>query len=592
MKRNASTEIPSNVIVVDTESNIEETDGIQKQTFRLGYAIRITRKGSEWTTKGCKLQSIERFWKLLDDCAREKTRLYVYAHNMKYDFAILKLDSYISSRKLDIIMDVRESVFIVKASNILFLSSTNYYQMSLKKLGKEFGLSKMETPNFVTVSSTELMTYCKRDTEVLATLIIKHIQFIKENDLGCFKPTIAGQALTAFRHRFMHSNLLIHNFMDILSLEQRSYRGGRCEAFRLGTFKDIYKLDINSMYPYVMKNFRYPTRPVTNRVLADCTLDMLTESYKSDKFVIADCDLKLNEPLIAVKREKLFFPTGRIRQVITEPEIRYLLNTPAIGSIEKIHSMVAYEQENIFDSYVDYFYKLKSESDNKAIVLMSKLFLNSLYGKFGQHCSTMSEKITDPIKIKMYFEIMKEENTLEIFDGISSKYIRKGDDLYHIVKVEGEYANNSIPGIASAVTAYSRTLLYDLIRVSGECLYCDTDSLFVGASGYEKLKSLGYLHEKEIGKLKVEEIGEVTINGAKDYIFNGKSKLKGIKSDATKISETEYRQLQFETGNARYLHGTPDGIVLVKPVIKTISRRYNKGIVNGSYITPLIFSDF
>lgn len=578
--------MPTNLLFVDTEAKIQKSDNLQFQTFRLGYAIHVRNDSKTYYP----LDSIEDFHLLLDKLAYERSLLYVFAHNMAYDYAILKLDSYISSRNLEITLRAIDSVFLVKAGNILFLSSTNYYRQSLKELGKMFGLSKMDSPDFENVSDSKLMEYCKRDTEVLTKVILKHIDFIQMNDLGSFKSTIAGQAFAAYRHRFMSHRLLVHNFPEILEMARVSYRGGRCETFRMGKFKGIIKLDINSMYPFVMKSELYPTKPFSSKPILDCSIDDLD----SKDFIMTDCNMILEQPLIATKRDKLFFPIGHVRQVILKPEIDMILKHPEIGKIVKVNAMVTYESRNIFSDYVDFFYDLRCNSANEAVKGMCKIMLNSLYGKMGQHNSTKPELLTDEIRIKMYSEIMASENTFEVFDGVSSKFVKLGDKIYHVSNEKDGFAVESMPEIASSVTAYARSLLFRLMLIAQRenVLYCDTDSLFVSATGYENLLDAQEIDQTKLGKLKVEEIGDVELFGAKDYVFNGKVKLKGVKHDAEKLPDGSYRQWQFQTKNIRYRNGTPDGIVILDQITKNISRKYDKGIVSGTQVHPLVFADF
>jgi hypothetical protein len=607
LKKNHRTESPNNILIVDTEANIStDSKDIQTQTFRLGYSIHLLRQKKGWSERGYVLRTIEDFWDLVDGCAREKTKLYVFAHNMAYDYAILKLDTYISSRHLEIEMRVIDSVFMIKAGNIVFLSSTNYYRQSLKELGIIFGLSKMDSPNFETVSDEKLLPYCVRDTEVLSHIIKQHIAFVVDKDLGSFKPTIAGQAMSAFRHRFMHHDLLVHNHYDILMMEKSSYRGGRCEVFKMGTFNDVTCLDINSMYPFVMKSFEFPTKLISASKIISSGLTFVESSgvsfdvresdirkmIESGFFVLADCHVILKKPCLAFKSEKLLFPVGKMHLTLTSPEIEYLLDNPVSGSIISFDECVFYEKANIFSEYVDFFYKLRCETDNSAINAMAKVMLNSLYGKFGQHNSSTPELVTKEIEKKIYLEMMSENDTLEILDDEYGKYVKLGEDLYHVTKAEGEFARDSIPIIASTVTAYARMILWKLILKAGieNVIYCDTDSLFVNSEGLGNLKS--EINQTELGKLKVEKSGTCTIHGCKDYTFNGKTKLKGIKANAKKISDDTYIQYQFDTKNRRYSEGTKDGIVIVRPIKKKVSRNYDKGILSPSgQISPLIFDD-
>jgi hypothetical protein len=578
---------------VDTEASIQElSGGKQSQTFRLGYAIHCMLKDGKWFSTGYELWTIADFWDLLDRVSYIKKRLYVFAHNMAYDYTILKLDSYISSRKLEITMRVIDSIFMIKADNILFLSSTNFYQQSLAKLGEIFTMKKMEKPDFMKCQDSELMPYCQRDTEVLAHIIKEHIRFFKENDLGCFKPTIAGQAFTAFKHRFMHKQLLVHNYTDILNMEKESYRGGRCEVFKMGKHSDIYCLDINSMYPFVMKNRLYPAILRYSKPVTDCSVNSMIEGINEGSFLLAKCDIRLTKPVIACKREKLMFPIGNITQTITSPEIDYIVKHPECGEIIKTHSVVSYSKENIFSDYVDYFYGLRKSTNNSAYETMCKLMLNSLYGKFGQKESTDLEELTDVQEIKKYTDIMDWEHTNEIFTGLGMKYVRLGNNIYRISKIDGEFSRDSIPIIASSVTSYARILLYELMEKAGldNLLYCDTDSLFVNESGFENLHH--EISPTELGKLKLVQSGNVDIRGAKDYTFNNEIKLKGVKKDAVKLPDGTYKQFQFQTKHIRYRKGTPDGVVMLEPIIKKFTRNYDKGIVREGIVFPHEFSDF
>lgn len=604
LKRNRFSESPNNILIVDTESSITtDESGTQFQTFRLGYAIHLLRQNNAWSECGYKLETVNDFWELLDRFSYKKKKLYVFAHNMAYDYAILKIDSYISSSCFEIKMRVIDSVFMISVKgtketpdypmgSIVFLSSTNYYKQSLKELGIIFGLSKMDSPDFLNCSDKELLPYCIRDVQVLCTIIKQHIAFITSNDLGSFKPTIAGQAMVAFRHRFMHHDLLVHNYPDILEMEKESYRGGRCEVFKMGKFENITCLDINSMYPFVMKTKEYPTKLISSKILENVTISEIERAFQNGVFLLAECSLNLKKPVIACKRNKLLFPVGKIKQTITSPEIEYILNNPDCGEIVSFEKVVCYYKANIFSDYVDFFYNLRQTSENLAIKQMCKILLNGLYGKFGQHNSSIPELIEDVVKRKMYFEIMQEEKTLELIDGLSSKYVKLGNDLYHINSKDGEFARDSIPIIASAVTSYARMMLWELMQKAGmdNVIYCDTDSLFVNNDGLANLKS--QINPIELGKLKIEKSGSCHIRGAKDYTFNGKVKLKGIKENAKQISEDTFIQQQFHTKNQRYRDGTKDGIVVVKLVTKKLSRNYDKGIVQSDgRVQALVFAE-
>jgi len=386
---------------------------------------------------------------------------------------------------------------------------------------------------------------------------------------------------------------MVHNNMEILEMERKSYRGGRSEAFRLGKFKEIYYLDINSMYPFVMKYNIYPTKLIYKKPLKDMTVRDIIDGIKNNVGGMYDCSLQMNEPVIGIRRDKLIFPIGRFRQIITYPEMKYILDNPESGDIVKIHSVVNYELRNIFNDYVDYFYNdVRLNATNDADKKMAKLFLNSLYGKFGQHKSSIPRLVTDELELKVCNDIMSATNTLEYHTGVGEKYTRLGDKIYHIIQNDGDFGTDSIPIISSFVTSYSRILLWDMINKADltNVYYCDTDSLFVNYKGYKNLEQ--YISQTELGKLKLEKVGNCQTHGVKDYVFGDIIKLKGVKKNAKKIGPNTYVQEQFRTGNKRYTTGTPDGIIIVEPVTKTISRKYDKGIVEKNKVKPFSLKEF
>jgi hypothetical protein len=611
IKRNADVRFPHDIIVVDTEANIvvDSKTSTQIQTFRLGYAIHLSWNGVSWDESKYPLWDVINWHMLLDGLVQPKKPILIFAHNASYDYALLSMDTYLSSRKFELDSHVINTAFIVKAhrndddgiSGITFASTTNFYPKSLAKIGEIFGDKKLAKPDFMNVSDSELMAYCAQDTKALTTFLKYIIAFVRENDLGNFQLTIAGQAFSAFRHRFMNAQILVHTYQDVLEMELKSYRGGRCEVFKMGKADSIYKLDINSMYPFIMRENAFPSKILSNGLICDDKFPL--ESIDSDLSVMADCNLTLHEPAIAVKRDKLFFPIGKTRQVLASPEIRYLIDNPEIGAIEKVHSHVVYEQQNLFKDYVDFFYNIRTHAENEAQETMAKLFLNSLYGKLGQRSFESLKLITDATQLsEIKFDMgLVGTNVMDYMrDETIDRYKRLGAELYQILESSEILAYDSCPIIPSCVTAYARNYLYDIIRKAGieNVLYCDTDSVFCTEAGYDRLKSLR--SPTELGKLKLEEIGTCEIFGAKNYHFNDSIKLKGVKKDAEKLDEMAlcwkhdtYRQSQFVTKQMRYREGTPDGTVLVRQIVKHISSDYDKGTVGESGIVhPLVFADW
>jgi len=604
-------EMPRHMIAVDTEAHIEETEDGEIHTLRLGHAVEIRNNNGRWNETHYAFKTLDEFYAILDRHLNDKHKVRVVAHNMAYDYGILALDDYISSRKLTIQLFVLQP-FIIKARNqkkgtLEIISSTNWFKLTLKETGKAFGIEKGEAPNFKNVSDDVLASYCKQDALVLARIMEGYIDFLKANDLGNFAPTIAGQALSAFTHKYMdEKTILLHRYKEITDMELASYKGGRCEVFQMGQLSNVFKVDVNSMYPFVMSDRSYPVKTISKKPVK-LSLDSLNDIvHDESRFVIANVKLKLKEPAIAVKRDKLIFPIGDINECLCGPELKYILDNPDYGRIVSVTKACVYTAQPIFKDYVDFFYSIKRAKESDASVLMAKLFLNSLYGKWGQREHEDIE-VEGP-ELQYMADSMRALGINSMFGkvgGIKRNFILVGSDLYTLPKADKDaLARNSFPALASSVTAHARVYLDTLISCAGRenVFYTDTDSLFTNEAGYSALLSAGFIHDSRLGALKLEAVGDVEIKGVKNYIFTNygfdaifdvsQMKLKGVKKNAIEISPGVFEQMQFRTKKTRYSRGDKPGTIHLERVEKSIKGDYTKGIVNDSgRVSPLTLSE-
>ena len=458
---------------------------------------------------------------------------------------------------------------------------------------------ELSNEDFEKISDDELMPYCKQDTQVVVEIVKGHIKFIRDNDLGTVQPTIAGQAFGAFRHRFMPREhpLLVHHRPKLIGLELDSYKGGRTEALQLGEIEDVYILDVNSMYPSVMHTNPYPIVPKCKSPI-HINSEYLPPSFEDD-FIISKCRIHLEEPCIGIHREsdgKLCFPTGNIITTLTAPEISYLDNNPEVGYVDRYLTVAPYEWcNNLFTSYVDFFYNLKKNALTPVEAQESKLFLNSLYGKFGQRTHPAIEELGTADEEKTILQGMNDLGLSVLYEH-GKAYIRTGDRI--LVKdsvTPGEVSPNAMPRIAAAVTSYSRLSLWEVMKTAGleRVYYCDTDSIMTDQEGLKRCAAAGFLDESRLGALKWEGPYTIDFISPKHYGINTYHwKNKGIRKNAKQLSPNSWEQDSFKTGMSRYREGVMDG-VKVEKIIKTCKDIVDKGTVTKSgRVIPLVFKDF
>lgn len=587
LKTIKGTERKNNWIYFDTETkSIKKNKVLDRQALRLGYALHHRYDKKNILQSDCVFKDKDTFNEYLVSCTRSNSILNVMSMNLAFDMTICDTCYYLKEAgwTLKTLM-IESRVTIIKyrkgKASIVFVDLFNYVKSSVAQIGELIGLPKLDV-DFKKVSDKELLTYCKRDTEIVARMMQYYMQFVYDNDLGCLGLTTSSQAFNSYRHRFMKHDIFIHNFEGVSKLERRSYFGGRTECFKLGRInRQIQVVDINSMYPYIMRNYKYPTKLVKT-VTHDCTIKKIQQQIKK-YIVIADCVINTDQPVYAIKRDKkTMFPVGRFKVTLCQGSLEYALKHKHIESV----SMYAlYEGEYIFKEYVDYFYDMRlkhTKEDNKVWRELDKNFLNYLYGKFGQR---MRDIKPEGKWIENTTEIIQVFN--ERGEKIADRIIVAGESFLVIAKEEEGF--NSFVAIASCVTDYARMYLWELMNLAGKenVYYTDTDSLFVNNTGLRNLKDV--LHGSELGKMGHEStLKWIKINGLKDYESDVKTALKGVKKKAIKVGRNTFRQQQFPTMKGVIRSGAR-AYIDIKTIEKTLSRIYNKGDVDSlGNVTPFV----
>jgi len=561
----------------DTETDeIAKTAMRQEQVFFLASSIYY-----EQSTTGKKPINIEKphmtinsLWDEITSHTYQKTRLLLIAHNLQYDMIASDGFNQLKARGFKpqkIIMNDTTNIwdFACENQTITLLDNLNYFVMPLATLGKHLNYPKLTMPE-ITDPLEIWQNYCMQDSRIMLKAWLTWFEFLQTHDLGYWGKTLPAQALNAYRHRFMPTKIHIHDNPSILKLERLSYYGGRSEAWKIGDFRGepVKILDINSMYPSIMASNEFPTRLVDHGAGIDPPkLNRLMKKY----CITAEVDLETPSPIFPYRlKNTLIFPVGRFTAYLSTPELAHALK---IGAVRKVKKYAVYEKAYLFKDYVEELYRLRmkyKELHNLPWELVCKLLLNALYGKFGQRIYPWE-----------YVRDCPETHDHSWFETNISDHITKSYRvLCGVMEVQGEpiESYNSFPAIAAHVTAYARIKLWHLIeKIKKENLYyIDTDSLFVTPTGYRNLEE--ELSETKLGALKLEDsVNQLIIHGVKDYQTEHVHKIKGVRKNATKLSEHVYSQWQFEGLKSKLKQGQTNQITWILNT-KHLKRDYKKGI--------------
>ncbi len=582
IKHNKTTSYPSNIIYLDTETKWRSTEQFEKHNLKLAWTCYVHDYETHCNKNGEWLQWVneEALCEYIESKAYTKKVLWIFAHNAFFDMQIAGVNNYFQKwgwklkfwyeKGTTYILSIRKESKCIKV-----VSTTNYFATTLKNIGKSIGVEKMDI-SFNKMCPAVLSIYCRNDVLIVKRFMENYFEFIEQNDLGNFAMTRGSQSMNCYRHRFMTTKITTHNDYELQQFERLCYMGGRTECYKIGVHdkSKYYTYDINSMYPYVMKTKQYPTRFVDMQ-------DNVTigKASKILKHYATCCKIRVKtlEPVYAVRRKsKIIYPVGIFDCYVCTDGLKYAIENK---HVDKIYEMYLYEKDFIFVDYIDYFYNLRNEykkHDNDIYQKYCKLFMNSLYGKFGQkRDKEVYESVDDDkmcYRIEIIDDISKEHGIETVF--MNTKITKMGD----------ECNDKAFVAIAAHVTEYSRLLLWDIIKTTGRdnVYYCDTDSIKVDEHGKCKIKYK--IDENELGALKLEkQCSTFVVNSNKDYVEDGKVTLKGIPKDAVRVGKNKYEYRSWLNHIAHLRYGELNNYMR-RRIVKTLKREYDKGHVlkNGN----------
>mgnify|MGYP001626208401 CR=1 FL=1 len=593
LRKNDSTHVPGHVIYLDSESYMKYENGNLIHSLRL---LSIKYNGQFYD-----FENLNDFYKFLDNLQGE---IWIIGHNIQnFDYPLIKLDEYFKSREFELNKFVIGNPFIliyVKGDvKFVIVDLANYYgRIKLDSIGEVFGIRKIQFEEHELIEKINplmdqgeielildkwnsypmdsLKFYCHRDIEIVEKSFSFLLDYWLQNDFGEFAYTLPGLAFNAYRHRFMDKKILILDPEDkkdakAIQLEREAYRGGRVENFVIGKYDNVYRYDINSLYPFVMLKPQ-PSQFITYFSKGDI------EKFMDQYLVIGRVRVKTKQPVFGVRLcekcfstkcshpKKLYFPIGEFNVVLTHPEIEYGLKHDLI---EDIYDFSIYKKDDLFSNYVMYFYNKKKNPESPIHRNIYKLLMNSLYGKFGQ-LNEEWEKIgtVQGEKYKRYEEIDESGNLRKYMIFNEDLYVLKGEKI-------SSHSNIAIPAM---ISGYGRMYLWENMRKAGleHVLYVDTDSIHsdIDLSG---VLSIG----DNLGQFKLEYTGPEEFYAPKEYFSEGKRMFKGIPKNAVEV-DGKYQYYQFSSLRS-YLK---NGNVIVFPQEKILSHS-PKGIVQGNRVRPI-----
>lgn len=361
--------------------------------------------------------------------------------------------------------------FDMKSQNkyykMTILDSMKVLPMSVEKMPKSFGLKNIKKlgdtydynkkrPRGYKLTDDEV-EYLKNDVLIVS----KAIQFLREQNMT--KMTTASNALSDYK-KTISKNEWKRAFKQ-LDLEtdgfiRKSYKGGFTylnPIYKERELANVTVMDVNSLYPAVMY---HKLLPYGEPIFFEGEYQYDSEHPLFIQRVVVEFMLKPDKiPTIQLKNNMRFIPTEyltssnmeRVELVLTNVDLKLFLEQYDVVYINYVDGFKFKGTTKLFKTYIDKWSDIKIQSaidGNDGMYTLSKLMLNSLYGKFGTNPNgnikipwlngdvvsyTSSENDREPlyIPIASFITSYAREQTIRTAQSITDYSLKKyGGDRF------------------------------------------------------------------------------------------------------------------------------------------------------------------
>lgn len=570
IKANHSKSIPRYVMAVDTETKKTATNGKRNEnshTFRLACSMfgRVTRGGISGIEQSTHID-VSGFWARLHAVTSSRHTVWVVATKALFDLKVLGIqdelefgnltldsprskrnpapgESPVERKKVLCVIDGVPFIVCCRSSltggRIIFVDTLNWIKLPVHDLGLACGESKLAMP-MDSGTHGEWEEYCKRDTLITFLTFAGLMGWCVKNDMGQFVYSAAGQAMHAYRHRFMDCKIAVHDNQEVKAIERLAYFGGRTTVFRRGVIKDdVFQFDVNSLFPSVMARYAFPAKMYHHEIRSGFGP---IPSWNDPDRCAAMVRVHTDKPLYPVRiNRRVFYPVGTFNTALCGAELGRAVRQ---GCILGVGSYAEYECRNLFARWVKELYEMRlayKAEGNKLYDLFTKSLLNSLYGKFGQLSPEWIYSPDDQSGVPWTHWRGNHPITGEQTEFRSVAY----DVFYKDGKRE---LPSTFVAIAGFVTSAARCYMDGLREVAGirNVVYQGCDSIIVTREGKDRLEGYGTVDPTKLGSLKLDCQGNFgEIYGQQDYQLGDKCVIAGRSNYYSDTGNGTYSQHRF-----------------------------------------------
>lgn len=585
--RNHATTLPRRFVYLDSEARQVEVGTSRRQTLRLAVVGFQTRSADDdaWSTcRYATCRSGREIWENVVSVTRAKARTVVVAHNLAYDLRITDALTQLPAlgwemKRINIGNGRSWATFGNGNRTLALVDSMSWVPYPLGELASMVGMRKCDLPAW---NDTEAAweQRCRTDVDILAEVWRRLMDWVSDNDLGQWRVTGAGQSWSAFRHRFMHDELLVHDDERARDAERQATYAGRCEAWRHGKCANgpFSEWDFTGAYAAVGRDDEVPVRLHRHHGALD--LGQWAD-LRISSAVLARVSVTTAEPTLPVVFEgRIVWPVGTFNGCYWDNEIDLAITN---GASVTIHEAWVYDKASALHDFCKWVLELIDERNTSVepiVKLMLKHWSRALIGRFGARWPQWANAgtVSDP-HVRRWQDLNGDT-------GERTEWFQLGHRM--MTSTEVRDAPDCMPQIMSYVVAACRVRLWNAAKVAGfeHVMYLDTDSIITDRVGTERLRNT------PVDGLRIKRaFRSLEVLGPRQYIADGAVRAAGLPRNATKVGKRSFIADTWRTLDTSLRHGEHDSVVVSKRRSELRATDRRRVHLPGGHTEPIALSE-
>lgn len=475
-------------------------------------------------------------WAYIDEfCGRRRQVLFAYdlATQLRVSQGLLILPQ--RGWHLDKIVLERTAAwarFTDHDRSLIMCDLRSWCPVEFGQLAADVGFGDVSMREF-TAGNNYTLDVAKWRAGVIRDATLQILAWIEGENLGQFRPTGSGQSFAAYRRRFMHHKLLVHDDIERLRCERAAMWTGRCEAWRHGKLNagPYVEYDMYAAYCTIGRDCEVPVVATMHR--AQPSVKRL-QHYMERYAVLSHVTINTDIPCVPTRLgNRTVWPVGTFDTWLYDPELRLALQYA--NRIEP-HTTYLYHRAPALQEFCSWVLDgLKPQTQVYGLVpkRVLKHWSRCLVGRLGLRYRAWEKFGTSPeadLRLVTY---------IDIDEGTSTDLLCAGHDRFILADMTESV--DSLPQIPGWIMSECRRRLWEAMMCNGlrNVVYVDTDSMITTTGWGERCQ---HKHgDDDIGPwVQKAQYSRMVIHGPRNLVCEDTRRVSGLPLRARQVAPLEF----------------------------------------------------